>query len=121
MFATTATRNAVDFTDACDGLIARSRKPRQMNRDAEKEELLTVRELAREWRQSESTIYRKVERGLIPAVRLGNGTSALRIPRSALERSLHVQGSGGPSRPKPAGRRVPGGPAVETQAPAGER
>jgi excisionase family DNA binding protein len=66
-----------------------------MNRDAKKEELLTVRELAREWRQSESTIYRKVEQGLIPSVRLGNGTSALRIPRAELERSLRRAGQAG--------------------------
>jgi excisionase family DNA binding protein len=97
-----------------------------MNRDAEKEELLTVRELAREWRQSESTIYRKVERGLIPSVRLGDETSALRIPRVELERSLRRMGQaeglgGSSSRPNSAGRRVPGDPAVEAQAPAGER
>jgi excisionase family DNA binding protein len=59
-----------------------------MSKDAQREELLTVRELAREWRQSESTIYRKVEKGLIPSVRLGDETSALRIPRRELERWL---------------------------------
>jgi excisionase family DNA binding protein len=61
-----------------------------MQADTERRELLTVRELAREWKQHESTIYRKVERGLIPSVRLGDQTSALRIPRAELERSMHV-------------------------------
>jgi excisionase family DNA binding protein len=56
-------------------------------------EYLTVRELAREWKQHESTIYKKVERGLIPSVRLGDETSALRIPRSGLERMLSTVGA----------------------------
>lgn len=60
-----------------------------MQTDAVRGELLTVRELAREWKQHKSTIYRKVERGLIPSVRLGDQTSALRIPRAELDRSMH--------------------------------
>ncbi len=57
-----------------------------MQTTADRSELLTVRELAREWKQHPATIYRKVAAGEIPAVRLGGGTSALRIPRAALER-----------------------------------
>jgi len=49
---------------------------------------MTVAELAREWRQDRRTIYRKIERGEIPAVRLGDGTSALRIRRGELEARL---------------------------------
>jgi excisionase family DNA binding protein len=57
--------------------------------DAERDEpLLTVKELAVEWRQHPATIYRKIAAGEIPAVRLGEGLSALRIPRAELERSL---------------------------------
>jgi excisionase family DNA binding protein len=50
---------------------------------------MTVKELAAEWRQHPATVYRKIASGTIPSVRLGNGTSALRIPRAELEARLH--------------------------------
>lgn len=50
---------------------------------------LHVKELAAEWRQHPATIYRKIESGQIPAVRLGGGHSAVRIPRDELEAQLH--------------------------------
>jgi excisionase family DNA binding protein len=48
-------------------------------------ELLTVKELAAEWRQHPMTIYKKVAAGEIPAIRLGGRSSALRIPRDQLD------------------------------------
>src|SRR4029453_9381615 len=56
-----------------------------------REEFLTVEEVAAEWRQHPATIYRKVAAGEIPAVRLGDGLSALRIPRRELEARLAEQ------------------------------
>jgi excisionase family DNA binding protein len=64
-------------------------------------ELITAKELAFEWRQHVATIYRKIERGEIPAIRLGTGTSAVRIPRAELEARLHRDiGPGLPGRPR---------------------
>jgi excisionase family DNA binding protein len=74
-----------------------SRKSLQMQSHAQKSELLTVAELAREWKQNPATIYRKIQTGEIPAIRLGNGTSALRIPRAELEAQILS-----PSGPKAA-------------------
>jgi excisionase family DNA binding protein len=73
-----------------------------MLRDAtEVLELITPKELAFEWRQHVATIYRKIEKGEIPAIRLGAGTSALRIPRAELEARLHRDiGRGLPGRPR---------------------
>ena len=51
-------------------------------------ELMTVKELAALWRQHPATIYRKVAAGEVPAVRLGDGHGALRIPRSQVEALL---------------------------------
>jgi len=45
-----------------------------MTTNARKRELLTVKELAGEWRQHPATVYRKIHDGTIPAVRLGDGT-----------------------------------------------
>jgi excisionase family DNA binding protein len=47
-------------------------------------ELMTVKELAAEWRQHPMTIYRKIQAGEIHAIRLGDDRSALRIPRASL-------------------------------------
>ncbi len=47
-------------------------------------------------RQSEPSVYRKIATGEIPAVRLGGGRSALRIPASELEAWLFAP-AGGPS------------------------
>jgi excisionase family DNA binding protein len=49
---------------------------------------VSLQELAREWKQNPATIYRKIQTGEIPAIRLGNGTSALRIPRAELEAQI---------------------------------
>jgi excisionase family DNA binding protein len=57
-----------------------------MRTDADKSELLTVREVAKEWRQHVGTVYRKIQRGELRAVRLGDETAALRVPRGELER-----------------------------------
>jgi excisionase family DNA binding protein len=65
-----------------------------MRTDAETRDLLTVRELAVEWRQHPATIYRKIRDGSIPAVRLGGETSALRIPRAELERIYEGNANG---------------------------
>ena len=69
---------------------------------------LHVKELAAEWRQHPATIYKKIQRGQIPSIRLGAGTSALRIPVDELEAWLHRDiGPRGPGR-YPAERRAPG-------------
>jgi hypothetical protein len=73
-----------------------------MLRDAtEAPELITAKELAHEWRQHVATIYRRIEWGEIPAIHLGTGTSALRVPRAELEARLHRDiGPGLPGRPR---------------------
>jgi excisionase family DNA binding protein len=49
------------------------------------EALMRVQEVARELGQSPSTIYRKIEEGVIPAYRLADGPrAALRVPRDEL-------------------------------------
>jgi excisionase family DNA binding protein len=55
------------------------------------EKLLEVKEVAAILRQSPAAIYRKVASGELDAVRLGRGTSALRIPESRLEAFLRDQ------------------------------
>jgi excisionase family DNA binding protein len=50
--------------------------------------LLTVQEAARFLRQSERSVRRKIHRGDIPAVRLGNAAGPLRIPAAALQEWL---------------------------------
>jgi len=57
-----------------------------MQTHTERSELLTVREVAKMWRQHPATIYRKIANGELHAVRLGDETAALRIPRVELER-----------------------------------
>jgi excisionase family DNA binding protein len=47
-------------------------------------EWLAAKEVARELRVHVSAVYRAVERGDLPALRLSE-TGAIRIPRSALE------------------------------------
>jgi excisionase family DNA binding protein len=60
-----------------------------MRVETEKPELLTVKEVAQEWRQHVSTVYEKIARGELRAVRLGDETAALRVPRDELERIYH--------------------------------
>lgn len=50
--------------------------------------LLTIRETALALRASRPTVYRKIARGDIPAVRLGDGAGPLRVPADDLARWL---------------------------------
>jgi excisionase family DNA binding protein len=60
-------------------------------------ELMTVAEVAKLWRQRRETIYRKVKSGEIRAVRLGDETAALRIPRDVVERVYEMSAVGSDS------------------------
>jgi excisionase family DNA binding protein len=51
-------------------------------------EYMTGAEVAEELRCSEPTIRRRVRSGELPAVRLGTGRAAIRIPRADLVRWL---------------------------------
>ena len=55
-----------------------------MSTDTYEHEYLAPKEVARELRVHVSAVYRAVERGELPAVRLRD-TGAIRIPRSALD------------------------------------
>jgi excisionase family DNA binding protein len=55
-----------------------------MATDEQQREWLAPKEVARELRVHVSAVYRAVERGQLPAVRLSE-TGAIRIPRSALD------------------------------------
>jgi excisionase family DNA binding protein len=55
-----------------------------MPTDTRRSEYLAPKEVARELRVHVSAVYRAVERGALPAVRLSE-TGAIRIPRSALD------------------------------------
>jgi excisionase family DNA binding protein len=105
---------------------------------------MTVAEVAKLWRQRRETIYRKVRSGEIRAVRLGDETAALRIPRDEVERVHEMSGMGSgsfaagepalghgsfadagglsPPRPQtPAAHRVPeDAPAVDARSRAGD-
>jgi excisionase family DNA binding protein len=59
-----------------------------MNSLREAPELLSVGEVALLLRCSSPTVYRRVQAGEIPAIRLGSGRAALRIPRAELEEWL---------------------------------
>jgi excisionase family DNA binding protein len=50
--------------------------------------LLTIEETAARIGQHRGTVYRKVSTGTLPAVRLGAGHAALRVPADELERWL---------------------------------
>jgi len=50
--------------------------------------MLTVDQVAARIGQSRWSVYRKIERGVIPAIRLGDGRSALRVREVELERWL---------------------------------
>jgi excisionase family DNA binding protein len=54
-----------------------------MYADTQRGEWLAPKEVARELRLHVSAVYRAVERGQLPAVRLSE-SGAIRIPRSAL-------------------------------------
>jgi len=55
-----------------------------VTRDAEQREYLAVKEVAALLRVSPSSVYRAVERGTLPTVRLAE-QGAIRIPRGAIE------------------------------------
>ena len=57
----------------------------------EPQELMTVREVARELRLSKFTVYRHVEQGSLTALRVGEH-GPLRIPRAALDELLRPAG-----------------------------
>ena len=46
--------------------------------------LMRVKEVARMLDQHPVTIYRKVHAGELPAIRLGSGRAAIRVPRAKL-------------------------------------
>jgi len=54
---------------------------------------LTPKEVALELRQHPETIRRKIREGVIPAVRTGDGRSAIRIDRQELEAWLYMEPS----------------------------
>jgi excisionase family DNA binding protein len=56
-----------------------------MGTDTQRGEWLAPKEVARELRVHVSAVYRAVERGQLPALRLSE-VGAIRIPRSALDR-----------------------------------
>jgi excisionase family DNA binding protein len=58
--------------------------------DARKSELLTVKEVAREWRVHEATVYRAIQSGALHAARLSDEGS-WRIPRRELEARLQKE------------------------------
>jgi excisionase family DNA binding protein len=53
------------------------------------QKLLTVAQVAERIGQSRFSVYRKIEAGTIPAIRLGDGNAALRVRESELERWLN--------------------------------
>ena len=55
-----------------------------MSTDTHESEFLAPKEVARELRVHVCAVYRAVERGQLPAVRLSE-SGAIRIPRSALD------------------------------------
>jgi excisionase family DNA binding protein len=57
-------------------------------------DLMTVAEVAKLCRQRRETIYRKVRSGKLRAVRLGDETAALRIPRGEVERVYEMSTTG---------------------------
>lgn len=48
------------------------------------EELLTVSEVAALWRCSENTVYRRIAKGLLRVIDIGDGRAKTRVPASAL-------------------------------------
>ena len=57
----------------------------------EPQKLLTVKEVAQRLGQSRFTIYRKIERGELPAVRIGAGVQILNVSgRAAMEGEGYV-------------------------------
>jgi excisionase family DNA binding protein len=54
----------------------------------EAQRMLTVVQVAQRLGQSKFSVYRKIAAGVIPAVRLGDGRSALRVREAELERWL---------------------------------
>jgi excisionase family DNA binding protein len=75
-------------------------------------ELMTVKEVAAEWRLHPGTVYRLIAAGVVPSVRVGVGRGALRVPRGELYEDARARGGGGTS--VPAERDGPDvSPAVE--------
>jgi excisionase family DNA binding protein len=55
--------------------------------------LLTVAEAAQQLRLHRATIYRKIARGVLPAVRTGDRRAAIRIDQDELTRWLYDDAS----------------------------
>jgi excisionase family DNA binding protein len=62
-----------------------------MSTDAREFRLLTVRDVAETLRVDEKTVRRKIERGLIPAYRLGPPGNSIRVAADELEAWLESQ------------------------------
>jgi excisionase family DNA binding protein len=89
---------------------------------AHKGELLTVAETPARLGLHPMTVRKKIERGEIPALRLGGKGSAIRVDERELEQWLYADDSGGYSfcPNDPAERRAPdSSPALEARQPAG--
>jgi excisionase family DNA binding protein len=92
-------------------------------------ELLRIPEAAERLNVSRASVYRWIEEGRLPAVRLGGRGAPLRIPEAELGEWLEERrtstdvGDHGIPRPHSlAERRAPGAtPAVEARQPAGDR
>jgi excisionase family DNA binding protein len=57
----------------------------------ERQRLLTVAEVAHRLGQNKFSVYRKIQAGTIPAIRLGDGRSAIRVRESELEAWLDAE------------------------------
>jgi excisionase family DNA binding protein len=98
-----------------------------MSTDAREFRLLTVRDVAETLRVDEKTVRRKIERGLIPAYRLGPPGNSIRVATDELqawlesERTAAAMGDGSfADHGNPAKRRVGAKSGVTARQPAGE-
>ena len=104
----------------------------EMSADVQECRLLTVRDVAETLRVDEKTVRRKIERGLIPAYRLGPPGNSLRVSEDELSAWLAESRTAADDGPRQgqlradagtlAERRAPdSSPAVEARQPAGKR
>jgi excisionase family DNA binding protein len=66
--------------------------------EASESRLLRVTEVARRLNVSSVTVYRRIWEGSLPAFRIGDGSTALRVDSQELERWLHRSASSRPVR-----------------------
>jgi excisionase family DNA binding protein len=103
----------------------------QMPTDAGEFRLMTVQDVAATLRVDEGTVRRKIERGLIPAYRLGPPGNAIRVAADELQHWLEsertVPADGSPDAGQlradiaTAERRTVARPGLSVRQPAGER